>query len=185
MSDATDEELMDRYVGADDRRAFEELFHRYSARLHGFFLRSVGSSTEAADLVQQSFMHFHRARQDFRPGSPVRPWLYTIAINVRRELFRRRARKPETSLDPLIHGEPAAEPDATTAKDRLVRRVLTELPDQQREVILLHWYEELSFPEIAELLGASVSAVKVRAHRGYVMLRERLGEGDAPDEPSG
>lgn len=176
MSEATDEELMERYVKRDDRRAFEELFRRYGSRLHGFFLRSVGSSTEASDLVQQTFLHFHRARRDFRLGMPVRPWIYTIAINVRRELFRRRSRKPETSLDPVIHGEPSADPDTTTAKDRLVRRVLMELPDQQREVILLHWYEELSFPEIAEMLGASVSAVKVRAHRGYVLLRERLGE---------
>ncbi|MCB9730698.1 MAG: RNA polymerase sigma factor [Deltaproteobacteria bacterium] len=167
---------MERYVAAGDRRAFEELFRRYGARLHGFFLRSVASTTEAADLVQQTFLHFHRARRDFRHGALVRPWLYTIAINVRRELFRRRSRKPETSFDPVVHGEPTSEPETTTARDRLVRRALGELPEQQREVILLHWYEELSFPEIAEMLGASVSAVKVRAHRGYKLLRDRLGE---------
>ena len=177
MTDAvTDEVLMRRYVQEGDRAAFQTLFQRYGGRLHGFFLRSLRSPTEASDLVQQTFLHFHRARADFREGAPVRPWLYTIAVNVKREFFRRRKRKPETSLDPVVHGEPSREPDASTALQRRVQRALSELPDAQREVIVLHWYEGLSFPEISELVGASVSAVKVRAHRGYNRLRELLGD---------
>lgn len=177
MDEPTDEALMMRYVQRGDRRAFEVLFTRYSGRLHGFFLRSVGSRSDASDLVQQTFLHFHRARVDFSLDRQVRPWLYTIAVNVKREYFRRRKRKPETSLDPIVHGEPSRPPDATTPTQRLVQRALAELPDQQREVIVLHWYEGLSFPEVAELVGASVSAVKVRAHRGYKGLRAAL-EGD-------
>ncbi len=174
MDEPTDEALMARYVKEDDRRAFEQLFARYSSRLHGFFLRSVGSNSDAGDLVQQTFLHFHRARADFSLDRQVRPWLYTIAVNVKREYFRRRKRKPETSLDPIIHGEPSQEAAATTPLQRLVQRALIELPDQQREVIVLHWYEGLSFPEISLLVGASVSAVKVRAHRGYKRLRVSL-----------
>ncbi|MGM0577325.1 MAG: RNA polymerase sigma factor [Myxococcota bacterium] len=179
MSESSDEELMRRYVRDGERRAFEELFRRYGARLHGFFLRAVGDDTEARDLVQKTFLHFHRARKDFDLSREVRPWLYTIAVNVRREFFRRRKRKPETALDTEVHPTPVTMPTASTSIQRLVQRCLDQLPDGQREVILLHWYEELSFPEIAELLGASVSAVKVRAHRGYNRLREMLGEGHA------
>lgn len=175
--EVSDEALMSRYVRDGDRRAFEELFRRYGARLHGFFLRQVADPIEADDLVQQTFLHFHRARLDFVLGSPVRPWLYTIALNVRRELFRRRARKPETSLDALQHLDPRSDPDTTTPLQRVVRRAVAELPELPREVILLHWFEDLSFPEIADLLGASVSAVKVRAHRGYNQLRAALDPG--------
>jgi len=179
LATLSDEALMERYVARGDRAAFEALFHRFAPRLHGFFLRQVGARDVATDLVQQTFLHVHRARADFTLGRPVRPWIYTIALNVRRELQRRRQRKPEVSHDPLVHGEPAVAPRATTASDRLVQRALLELNAQQREVILLHYYEELSFPEIAELVGASLSAVKVRAHRGYERLRELLGGRDA------
>lgn len=174
-ADPTDEELMLRYVHRGDREAFEALFARYADRLYGWFRRSVPDDQVAADLVQQTFLHFHRARADFRQGSPVRPWLFTIALNVRREHFRRRARKPETSLDPVVHGEPSVGTDASTTEERLLRRALAELPDASREVILLHWYEGLSFKEIAHLLGSTQSAVKVRAHRAYKALRELLG----------
>ena len=174
--EVSDEALMERYVSHGDRAAFEALFGRYAKRLHGLFMRQVGSREAANDLVQQTFLHFHRARADFQAGRAVRPWLYTIALNVRREHHRRRARKPEVSHDPIAHGEPAVGPSTSTRTDRLVRRALGELTEQQREVILLHYYEDLSFPEIADLVGASLSAVKVRAHRGYERLRAILGE---------
>jgi len=59
--------------------------------------------------------HFHQARNDFRDGAPVKPWLYTIAVNVRRELFRKRRRKPETPYDMDRHPEPTVEPDVSIA----------------------------------------------------------------------
>jgi RNA polymerase sigma-70 factor (ECF subfamily) len=174
LTELDDEALMERYVKGGSRAAFEELFRRYAGRLQGLFLRQIGKPDVAADLVQQTFLHFHRARRDFTLGRPVRPWIYTIALNVRREHVRRRGRRPEVFLDPIVHGEPEVAPDTTSPSDRLVRRALVQLTEQQREVILLHWYEELSFPEIADLLGASLSAVKVRAHRGYEKLRKLL-----------
>ncbi len=175
MKELSDEELMERYVLQDSRAAFEELFRRYAGRLNGMFMRHIGSPDVAGDLVQQTFMHFHRARKDFSLGRAVRPWLYTIALNCRREHGRRRARKKEVSLDPIAHGEPAVGPSTSTATDRLVQRALQGLTEQQREVIVMHYYEDLSFPEISQIVGASLSAVKVRAHRGYERLRDVLG----------
>lgn len=180
MGDATDEALMAAYVLEEDRSAYETLFRRYAPRLRGFFLRSVGDEQVALDLVQKTFLHVHRARKDFRQGSRFKPWLYTIATNVKRELYRRRRRKPETSLDPDQHPMPTSQPEASTATERAVRRALQQLPDGQREVVMLHWYEGWSFGEIAEMVGASRSAVKVRAHRAYKVLRDILGE---PAEP--
>jgi RNA polymerase sigma factor (sigma-70 family) len=174
--EATDEALMRRYVVDGDRAAFQELFRRYADRLIGMFRRSGCSEAVAQDMLQQTFLHVHRARNDFHLDSKLRPWLFTIATNVKREHYRRLQRKPESSFDPERHPEPATAPAASSASDRLVRRALSDLPDAQREVILLHWYEELGFNEIAQIVGASVSAVKVRAHRGYERLREALRE---------
>lgn len=172
---------MARYQARGERAAFEALFRRWAGKLHAFFRRGLwggaaGPDETANDLVQKTFLHVHRARADFEAGRQFRPWLYTIALNVRREEGRRRGRHREVLGVDDEALEPAVDPTTTTASDRLVRRALAELPEAQREVVLLHWYEELSFPEIAELVGASVSAVKVRAHRAYEALRERLGE---------
>ncbi|MBC8072481.1 MAG: RNA polymerase sigma factor [Deltaproteobacteria bacterium] len=173
-SEPSDEQLMAAYV-AGEQFAFQQLFGRWAPRIRRVYLRSGLRREDADDLVQQCFLQFHRARNDFRVGSRVHPWIYTIALNLRRQLFRRRGRKPEEGLD-LDVGEPRApaiDPDAPLVA-ATIRTALMRLPDPHREVIVLHWYEGLSFPEIAEILGGTATAMKVRAHRGYVKLRAEL-----------
>jgi RNA polymerase sigma-70 factor (ECF subfamily) len=175
VPEETDEELMLRYVDRDDPAAFEVIFRRYAGRLTGFFRRSGCHDALARDLVQTTFLHVHRARRDFRRDAKLRPWIFTIAMNVRREHFRKVGRRPEAPLDG--GHEPPVAPDASSSSDRLVRRALDKLPEQQREVIWLHWYQQLTFPEIAEVVGATGAAVRVRAHRGYELLRKLLDPG--------
>lgn len=166
---------MARYVERDDREAFRLLFDRYGARLAAYFRRTTGTD-DATDLVQVTFLHLHRARMDFRKGQPLRPWLFAIAANVRRDHFRRKGRRPgESPLEEEIPVSPAA----STSTDRVVRRALEQLPDGQREVLVLRWYADLSYPEIAAMLGATHSAIKVRAHRAMQQLRALLGGDDA------
>jgi RNA polymerase sigma factor (sigma-70 family) len=175
MSAPSDEELMTRYVGGDTD-AFRLLYERYAPRLTGMFRRGVNTPADVADLVQQTFFQFHRARKDFREGSHVRPWIFSIALNLKRRHFRDRARRKMDSLDlePQIDATASAEARIVEDKD-LLQSALTKLREGQREVIELHWFEGLSFAEIATRVGASLSAVKVRAHRGYGRLREILG----------
>jgi len=176
----SDEALFGAYVRQADRAAFEALFRRYAPRLSGLFVRS-GAGDLAGDLVQKTFLHLHRARADYQEGRPFRPWIYTIALNVRREEARRRARSREVHVEPERVREPSVDPVASTTTDRLVQRALDQLSDAAREVVVLHWYDGMSFPEIAQMLGASVSAVKVRAHRAYEQLRKILRpEGEEP-----
>lgn len=170
----TDEDLFARYAQTGDKAAFEVLFRRYAPRLQGLFVRS-GAGDLAGDLVQKTFLHVHRARRDYQVGRPFRPWLYTIALNVRREEARRRSRSREVAVAPEKVREPAVDPTASSTTDRLVQRALDQLSDTAREVVVLHWYDGMSFPEIAKMLGATVSAVKVRAHRAYEQLRKLLG----------
>jgi RNA polymerase sigma-70 factor (ECF subfamily) len=176
MSAPSDEDLMARYVGGD-ADAFRQLYERYAPRLTGLFRRGVRGSADVADLVQQTFFQLHRARLDFRLGSRVRPWLFSIALNLERRHFRDRSRRRTTSLeaDPSVDATASGAARKLEAAD-LLRTALGKLGAGQREVIELHWFEGLAFAAVAERVGASLSAVKVRAHRGYKQLRAILEE---------
>lgn len=173
----TDEELMLAY-SAGNQQAFRTLFERYAPLLLRLMRRGIRRESEAQDLVQQTFMQLHRARNDFRKDARLRPWLMTIALNLKREMLRRTKRRPETLVAEHYHeaSESPADPVEQQQTSVIVRQALSQLPDNQREVIELHWFEEMSFPEISDILGASLSAVKVRAHRGYKRLKEMLAK---------
>lgn len=175
----SDEQLMLAYV-AGDLGAFQELFSRYAPLLQRVFSRRMNGDEEARDLVQQTFLQLHRARLDYDSGQLLRPWLFTIALNLHREHLRKRRRRPELIGELEVDGlrsptDGAARSDA--ARD--IHRALETLPSEQREVIALHWFGGLGFAEIAKIVGAGLAATKVRAHRGYVRLRELLQEPEA------
>jgi RNA polymerase sigma-70 factor (ECF subfamily) len=188
MDGRTDEALMAAYV-AGDAEAHRVLFGRLAPPLLAMARRHLGDRAEAEDVVQKTFLLVHRARHDFRPDARLRPWVFTIAMNLVRDTFRKRARQREAPLELDGRREPASWDDRVerAQQARLVREALATLPHDQRRAIELHWLEERPFAEVAELVGASVSAVKVRAHRGYKRMRawleseHALGRGGALD----
>ena len=169
----SDEELMAAYVDGDDS-AFDALFKRYAPMLMRIMSRQMRQREDANELVQQTFLQLHRARNDFQLSRKLRPWLMTIAYNLKREYFRRKMRRPEASLEFEPEEAPRSDPLAKRDDAVRLRNALAKLPEGQREVIAMHWFKELSFPEVAKILGLSVSATKVRAHRGYKVLRKLL-----------
>lgn len=168
---------MAAYV-AGDKGAFRTLFERHAPALERLMQRDLAEREEARDLVQQAFLQLHRARLDFDPKQRLKPWLYTIALNLKREHFRRRRRRPEHPDSDQADRQPTApRGQEQTEARRSLGWALERIPAEQREVIELHWLAGLSFPELAESMGISVAAAKVRAHRGYLRLRELLGDG--------
>ncbi len=163
-------------VAGGDPTAIDGLFERYGDALYRWFAHSVGPDA-AEDLVQQTFLHVFRARRDFRDGARFRPWLYAIGANCRRQVQRTRYRRPESPLEDAV--EPSVAPRAAGSSERLVHAAMAELSDSGREVLILHWWQGLSFSEIGLVVGASTAAVKVRAHRAYEALRKRLGDEEA------
>jgi RNA polymerase sigma-70 factor (ECF subfamily) len=165
----TDDELMAAYV-AGDIAAFNEIFRRHAPRLLRALKPGV-TGDEASDLLQLTFLHLHRSRADFARGAALRPWLFTIAINVKRQHLRALVRRREAPLGDMLENLAALPP--RNAHDELegIAALLAELPAAQRKVIELHFIEELSFARVAEAVGASLAAVRVRAHRGYELLR--------------
>jgi RNA polymerase sigma-70 factor (ECF subfamily) len=171
---------MARYA-AGDEAAFQRLFSLLAPRVHAFFLRSFWDRAVADDLMQTTFLRLHRARASYRPERPVIPWVLTIADNVRRDELRRRYRLPpevdQVEMD-QGEGEPGSGASLNEAEvgeeAEAVRAAIARLPESQRAVLHLHCYEELTFEQIAEALGTTPGAVRVRAARAYERLREEL-----------
>lgn len=173
----SDEELFATYRSGGGG-AFDELWRRYEGPLRRYARRRVGSTDEVDELVQQTFLHLHRSRRDFREGALLRPWLYTICLNVcRHHLRRKRRRGVSTELHEGITPSVPAHDIVADEDARRVRAALADLPEHERIVIELHWLQGLGFREVAEIVGAGLSAVKVRAHRGYKRLRVALADG--------
>ena len=165
-----------------DQDAFAVLYDRYAPQLEVFLRRFVRDRALAEDLLQTTFLSVVRARGRYTPSAGLRAWIYAIAANAGRDALRRRGARPEQSCDPAMLSELApAVPDldpALAMSDpnvaRAVDEALQQLPQEQREAVLLHKLQGLSFPEIASALGTTVGAAKVRAHRGYQRLKVLL-----------
>lgn len=168
------EELMERYVEGSPQ-AFSELYRRVSPNLMGYLLRLTRDRGRAEDLLQVTFSKVHRARDSYLRGAPVLPWLFAIAR--RTFLDERRAarsRAEDLSTDGTLP-EPKPEPDAVSNDVAdAIERAVDALPEAYREAIQLTKMSGLSIAEAATVLGTTETAVKLRVHRGYNLLRKDL-----------
>jgi RNA polymerase sigma factor (sigma-70 family) len=177
-SEPTDEALLAMHL-AGDAAAFLRLVERYGPMLTRVMRRGIERPQDADELVQDTFLQLHRHASDFDPQRTLRPWLMTIGMNLKREYFRRKGRRPEALLVLDGRRDPSVPPsDGFGQRDaaRTLEKAMAGLPEAQREVIELHWFAGLSMTDVAAVLGASLSAVKVRAHRGYARMRAALTE---------
>lgn len=192
MTDAKD--LMARYCDGD-ASAFRELYALVSPRLYGYLMKMARSKALADDLVQQTFMKVHRARAAYIRGADPVPWIYSIAHRTFLDEARKTKRAvvrvgdddtlPEISAD--LDGQTAGSKDEQ-ADPELVRTALdalAALPEQQRQAVVLTKLEGKSVAEAAEIAGTTVGAMKVRAHRGYEVLRGLLGRTKAEKKAGG
>lgn len=181
---------MDLYAEGDDV-AFAEVYDLLAPRLYGFFMRQTGAACRAEDLVQQTLLQIHAARLSFVAGSDVIPWAFAIARRLlidarrktRKEVLFETAEDDSAALD--LRVERFSLPDALFMTKELARRANDELdrmPDAHREAYLLVREEGLSIAQAAEVLGATPTATKLRAHRAYEALRLALSK-DAVEVP--
>lgn len=167
-------------VLSGDRQALAMLVDRYYAQLLAFLIRVTGQRQTAEDLVQETFIRLLR----YRGAAPAdfRPWVYQIAHNLVRDHFRSahmwrevQSRPDEDPEKDTWAGRNDVEDVAIQADDNCeVIALLQSLPVQQREVLVLRFYHELSLDEIAEVIGAPLGTVKSRLYTGLRAAREIL-----------
>jgi RNA polymerase sigma-70 factor (ECF subfamily) len=176
-------------VRDDDPEAFAELVELYNHRLITVLHHLLGSTEEAEDLAQEVFLRVYRVRKKYRPRAKFSTWLFTIANNLALNVLRSRQRKPVVPLNVRDSGPLGQCPAEQLARDRasqpvqhmqqqelasIVRKALDDLNERQRLAVVLNKFEDMSYAEIADVMGLSAKAVKSLLMRARDNLREVL-----------
>ena len=175
-------------VKEGDSVAFAELVDKYKQPVMNLVYRMVRDATEAEDVAQTVFVQVYKSAARYQASSKFTTWLFTIARNLALNEIRRRSRHPVDSMDrphPEHEDQPLHQfedkktftPPESLLHGELAEKIshaIAELPDNQREALLLCRQDELSYEEIAKVLGCSLSATKSLIHRGRETLKAKL-----------
>jgi len=189
LPDRSDEQLLADYRKGDVE-AFELLIRRYEPDLMRFLNRLLGEKQLAEDAFQETFLQIHQSADTFDPSRRLKPWLFTIAANKGRDIHRRRARRQAQDLSAPVAGGSGdgrvsfvdlmeidvPSPDAPmddAERDRLVQEVIDSMPWSLREILLLAYFQRLSYAQIAEELEIPLGTVKSRLHAAVAAFAKR------------
>ncbi len=167
-----------------DLDAFEKLVQRHQTRLVGYLRGLTNTEVDAEDLAQEAFLRAYRSLKGFRGTSSFRTWLYQIATNVFRNWLEKRRNQapvnagsidaPPPGMDEPVEPMGEENPEAQHLQRDAIDRALAQLPDDQREAVLLRDVEGFEYREIAEQLGVPLGTVESRIFRGRSRLKELL-----------
>ena len=181
MAHQTDEQLLKTYQNEGDTEAFRTLIARHQEDLIRFLMRLTGDRQAAEDVFQETFLQVHISADTFDPTRRFKPWLFTIAANKARDLLRKRVRRQEVDLSaPINRGDegggqtfvdlmqvnapPPEEGLEAEERERLVQAAIDRMPLSLREILLLAYFQRLSYAQIAEELQIPLGTVKSRLH---------------------
>lgn len=178
-SPPTDSQLLASHL-AGDHEAFGVLVRRYRRELFNFLARYTGDPALADDVFQETFLQLHISAATFDTNKRLKPWLFTIAANKAKDALRRRARKRAAPLDASIGGDQdermrfsslleadVPSPDEIAANQetrQAVQEIVNAMPENLRIVLLLNYFHDLAYKEIADVLEVPLGTVKSRLH---------------------
>ena len=184
----TDEELVAKSISGD-AESFNELVLRWERPIYALAYRTIGREEDARDVCQETFLRAFRALPGFRGQAKFSSWLYRIALNLCRDWVRKERRTPVVQapeelevLEMAAVREPTPSVEDLVARrelTRVVERAMARLPEEQRTAIILKEYHELTFQEIADLVGCPLSTVKTRLYQGLSVLRRELAKSES------
>ena len=194
LSSSTDEQLVQHYrLGRDD--AFESLVERYRNELYHFLVRFTGGRQAAEDVFQDAFLQVHQSIETFQTNLRFKPWLFTIAANKARDYLRRSNRRPLSSLTVAAGaaGEERSVLDLLQADldlpqeqiekketQQLVQAVVMGMPDHLREILLLAYFHQVPYKQIAQTLHIPLGTVKSRLHTAVGTFAQRWKQKNEP-----
>ncbi|MFN0012652.1 MAG: RNA polymerase sigma factor [Phycisphaerales bacterium] len=191
MDTRTDEALLTAYRKGDEN-ALEVVIRRYHDDLMRFLLRLVGNRAGAEDVFQETFLQIHTSASTFDTSRRFKPWLFTIAANKGRDHLRRSIRRRALDLSAPVGGGGGGGEDGTTfvdlleidipqpsqgtdddERDRTVQQAIDGMPDILREVLLLAYFQRMSYNQVAEALEIPLGTVKSRLHAAVGLFAKR------------
>ena len=170
------DEQLETQFRAGDESGFEILYRRYRHPLMRYLTRLCGNLVEAQDLMQETFVRVF-VSQSRTPRGIFRVWLYKVATNVYRGFLRKRAVRRETHLGEQSEQIIASHKKGQSANDvisRRIREAVQSLPPLHRTTVILLHFQGLSYPEIAQIEGCTVGAIRSRIFHARRMLRDKL-----------
>jgi RNA polymerase sigma-70 factor (ECF subfamily) len=182
----TDEQLLEQALRGEPE-AFGELVRRWERKIFSLSYGMLGNAEDARDATQETFIAAYRNLQGFRGESRVSSWLHRIAVNQCISRQRRARVRPETGIEDEAlasgerflatpeHASPVQRAEQKQRKEA-VRKAVSTLPPELREVVILKEFEDLTFQEIADALQIPLSTVKGRLYTALKQLRLRLGK---------
>ncbi len=176
----TDAELLARF-GEGDEAAFRELVNRYKNGLYAFLKQFLNHQDMVEDTFQETFLQLFTSRDSFDTSRPLRPWLFTIAANKAKDALRKRQRtaaipigtiadSQEMSFDDVLNtltSDSSTMPYEDLQKSEtasLVGKIITDMPENLREILILAYFDKFSYKQMAQILSIPIGTVKSRLH---------------------
>lgn len=174
----TDKEILAFYNKGQSDRAFKGIVESYSEKLYWHVRRLVNSHEDADDLLQEIFIKIWTALPSFRGDAQLFTWLYRIATNETLNFLRKqkvRAALSFSSIDAAAERKIDDDPyfDGNEAQ-RLLAKAIARLPEKQRVVFTMRYYDDMKYEDMSEVLGTSVGALKASYHIAYGKVKEEL-----------
>ena len=183
-----DSELLIRYM-AGEEDAFRELVSRYKNSLYAFLRRFLNRQELVEDVFQETFLQLYMSKASFDTTRPLRPWLFTIAANKAKDALRKMQRQSsmklgaiadagDVSIDDVVNllDSYKTTPVEEVSKDetaRRVREIIANMPEKLRGILILAYFEQFSYKQMAEILSIPIGTVKSRLHTAVVHFTKK------------
>lgn len=185
LTNLCDEDLMELFQEGREA-AFTELVRRYTDRLHNFLYRYTQNHNDCQDLVQETFLRVHKSKHSYERIAKFSTWMYTIAINLAKSLYKKKKRMQLTSIHRDESNPDSYEmilPDKDILPDQVLHQkfsmealeaAIESLPEDFKQVVILRDIEQLSYEEISEKLDVPMGTVKSRINRGRAQISHKI-----------
>ena len=159
-----------------EEASFDRLYEDHSSYVYNTCLGILGNADDARDAMQETFVQIFRSLDKFRGKSAIRTWIHRIAINKCMDMLR--ARPKHESVESIDCFADMAPPDGNREVESIVRDTISRMRPDHRVVLTLFYFQELSYQEIAEILGTRLSQVRMCLHRARKAFRTLYDGGD-------
>ncbi|MBN1815891.1 MAG: sigma-70 family RNA polymerase sigma factor [Sedimentisphaerales bacterium] len=197
LKEYSDAELLDRYRQGEES-AFREIVDRYKNSLYAFLRRFLNQRDLVEDVFQETFLQLYASRDTFDTERPLRPWLFTIAANKAKDALRKVQRHSSVSLGAIADSgdvsvddvvnilqsnkvTPAEELD-TEERSRKISAIIASMPENLRAILILAYFEQFSYKQMADILSIPIGTVKSRLHTAVVHFAKKWKSSDKLDE---
>ncbi len=183
-----EQELLRKYISGD-KDAFQELVTLYKDSLYAFLRRFLNQQQLVEETFQETFLQLYRSRHTFDKDKPLRPWLFTIAANKARDALRKQQRhetisigtmsdSADLSVDDVVNSltsyevTPYDEVEKAEQAEK-VQKIISEMPENLREILILSYFEQFSYKQMADILSIPIGTVKSRLHTAIVYFTKK------------